>query len=91
MRRVRASAMRGPMTAALRRLVRRVAARLGPDAANSLLGAARASISDPASVPARRRLVAILAEVARRAGGATALLAAAAAAGVERYRRSVTT
>jgi len=77
------------MTGALLRLVRRVGAQLGSDAADALLRAVRAWITDPASAAARARLIVVLADISRRAGGATAALAAASAAGVERYRRSV--
>jgi hypothetical protein len=74
----------------LLRLVRRVAAQLGPDIADMLLRAARAWLTDPTNQVARARLLAVLADVARRAGGVTAALATTAAAGVQRYRRSVT-
>lgn len=71
------------------RLVRRVAAQLGPDAADALVRAARAWLTDPANAADRARLMAALAEISRRAGGLTAALATATAAGVRRYRRSV--
>ncbi len=71
------------------RLVRRVAAQLEPDAADALVRAARAWLTDPANAQDRARLMAALAEISRRAGGLTAALAAAAAAGVRRYRHSV--
>ncbi len=78
-----------PMTEALLRLVRRVATQLGPDAADALVRAARAWLTDPANAATRARLVSVLADVSRRAGGVTAALASTAAAGVQRYRRSV--
>jgi len=71
------------------RLVRRVAAQLGPDVADALVRAARAWLTDPANAASRARLVGALTEIARRAGGMTAALAMTAAAGVRRYRRSV--
>lgn len=77
------------MTTALLRLVRRVAAQLGSDAADVLVRAARAWLTDPANAAARARLVGVLADVSRRADGVTAGLASTAAAGVLRYRRSV--
>jgi hypothetical protein len=80
---------RAPMTEALVRLVRRVAAQLGPEAAEALARAARAWITDPASAAARARLVAALGEIGRRAGGVTAALASTAIVGVERCWHSV--
>jgi hypothetical protein len=77
------------VTEALVRLVRRVAAQLGPDVADALVRAARAWLTDPANAHDRARLMAVLAEISRRAGGLTAALATVAAAGVRRYRRSV--
>jgi hypothetical protein len=74
------------MTAALGRLVKRIAADLGPDAAEALLRAARAWMSDPANAAERDRLVAALSEVSRRAGGLTAALAGSAAGVVAKYR-----
>jgi len=71
------------------RLVRRVAAQLGADAADALMRAARAWLTDPANAADRARLMTALAEISRRAGGLTAALATTAAAGVRRYRRSV--
>jgi len=77
------------VTESLVRLVRRVAAQLGADAADALARAARAWLADPANAAARARLVTALAEISRRAGGLTAAMATTAAAGVRRYRRSV--
>src|SRR3974390_1831746 len=77
------------MTEILVRLVRRVAAQLGPDVADALGRAVRAWLTDPANVANRARLLATLTEISRRAGGMTAALATTAAAGVRRYRRSV--
>lgn len=77
------------MTTALLRLVRRVAAQRGSDAADVLVRAARAWLTDPANAAARARLVGVLADVSRRSGGVTAVLASTAAAGVLRYRRGV--
>jgi hypothetical protein len=77
------------MTETLVRLVRRVAAQLGPEVADALVRAARAWLTDPANAADRARLVAALAEISRRAGGFTAALARTAAAGVRRYRRTV--
>ncbi len=74
------------MTAALGRLIRRIAADVGPEAADALMRTARAWISDPANAAARDRLVATLVGISRRAGGLTAALAGSAAAVVAKYR-----
>lgn len=75
------------MTAALWRLVRRVAADLGPEAADALLRIARAWIADPANRAERDRLIAALVDISRRSGGMTATLAGSAARVLGQYRR----
>ena len=77
------------MTAALWRLIRRVAADLGPETADALLRIARAWSADPANRDARDRLIALLIDVSRRTGGMTPALAASAARVLTQYRRGV--
>ncbi len=74
------------MTAALGRLIRRIAADLGPEAADALARTARTWLADPANTAARDRLATALTEISRRAGGTTAALAGSAAGVVARYR-----
>ena len=74
------------MTAALGRLIRRIAADVGPEAADALVRSARTWMSDPANAAARERLLGALVEISRRAGGRTAALAGSAAGVVARYR-----
>jgi hypothetical protein len=76
------------MTAALWRLIKRVAADLGPEAADALLVTARAWMADPANSGARERLVTTLAELARRAGGLTGAMAGMAATAIGPSRQS---
>jgi hypothetical protein len=76
------------MTAALWRLIRRVAADLGPEAAEALLATAMAWMSDPANSRARDRLAGALADLSRRSGGLTASMAGVAAAVVGTPRLS---
>jgi len=76
------------MTAALWRLIRRIAAGLGPEAADALLANARAWMADPTSAGTREPLVAMLKDLTRRAGGLTATMAGMAASALESARRS---